>query len=219
MRGKLVALTVAGMGREAARRAAAPDRRARPRWVLSAGFGGALNPALARYEIVLPGEVIDLEGQHFATDLSEAPKGQAPRYATGRLLTVDQIIRTASEKAELYRRFAADLVDMETSGVAEVCRDRVVKFLPIRVISDEAQADLPPEVVALLTRTGSYRLSAALLRRLASAVEREGSSGRSTSTRRRPPTGSPSSWRLPSRGWANGRLVRHGCGPGPPITR
>ena len=47
----------------------------------------------------------------------------------GRLLTVDRIVRTAAEKAELRRRFEADLVDMETSAVAALCSERGVRFL------------------------------------------------------------------------------------------
>jgi adenosylhomocysteine nucleosidase len=165
--GKLVALIVAGMGREAARLGANVllDGH-RPRWLLSAGFAGALDPELGRNAVVMPNEVIDLDGHHFAIDVSVPPPGAAsdrgPRIATGRLLTVDRIIPSAAEKAELRRRYAADLVDMETSAVAAVCSARGVRFLAIRVISDEAGIDLPAEIVTLMTHSGSYRVGAAL---------------------------------------------------------
>lgn len=165
--GKVVAIVIAGIGREAARRGAEIllDGH-RPRWIVSAGFAGALDPALARYAIVLPNEVIDLDGHRYAIDVDvppAPPDGEpGPRIATGRLLTVDRLIATAAEKAEIRRRHAADLVDMETSSVAGVCGARGVRFLSIRVISDEAGADLPPEVATLLTRSGSYRVGAAL---------------------------------------------------------
>jgi adenosylhomocysteine nucleosidase len=94
--------------------------------------------------------------------MAVSSEDQGSRIRSGRLLTVDRIVRTAAEKAELRRRFEADLVDMETSGVAALCSERSVRFLSIRVISDEAQVDLPREVVALLTRSGSYRIGAAL---------------------------------------------------------
>ena len=163
--GKLVVIVIAGPGRAAARRGAELLLAGhRPRWLLSVGFGGALDPALPRYAIVMPNEVLDREGRRYAIDLAVPPAvGQAqPRIATGRLLTVDQIIVTAAEKAELRRRYEADLVDMESSGVAALCSERGVRFLAIRVISDEAGIDLPPEVVTLLTQTGSYRVGAAL---------------------------------------------------------
>jgi adenosylhomocysteine nucleosidase len=163
--GKLIALVVTGMGRAAARRGTEIllDGH-RPRWLLSAGFAGALDPALARYAIVMPNEVLDLEGHRYAIDVQvpAPPPERGPRIATGRLLTVDRVIASAVEKGELHARHGARLVDMETSAVAAVCSARGVRFLAIRIISDEAGVDLPPEVVTLLTRSGSYRVGAAL---------------------------------------------------------
>ena len=68
----------------------------------------------------------------------------------------------ASQKAELRAAYHADLVDMETSAVAEVCRDKLVRFLAVRVISDDAHTDLPREVSSVLAHGGSYRVGAAL---------------------------------------------------------
>jgi adenosylhomocysteine nucleosidase len=161
--GKVVALIITGPGRDAARRGARLllDGH-RPRWVVSAGFAGALDPTLARYDLVMANEVLDREGQRFTIDVAVPPEGNRPRVRSGRLLTVDEVVRTAAEKAALREQSGADLVDMETSAVAALCSERLVRFLSIRVISDEAQVDLPPEVVALLTRSGSYRVGAAL---------------------------------------------------------
>ncbi|MBV8677665.1 MAG: 5'-methylthioadenosine nucleosidase [Planctomycetaceae bacterium] len=161
--GKIVALVVAGPGRASARRGALTllDGH-RPRWVLSAGFGGGLNPALARNDIVLADEVLDPEGHRFAIDVSIPPGSPDRSIRPGRLLTVDQVVRTSAEKAALHRRFKADAVDMETSAVAALCGERAVRFLAIRVISDDARADLPAEIASLLTRSGSYRVGAAL---------------------------------------------------------
>ena len=54
-----------------------------------------------------------------------APQDDTPgrRIMPGRLLTVDTIIRTAAEKAELRQRFQADVVDMESSAVAALCAE------------------------------------------------------------------------------------------------
>ena len=51
---------------------------------------------------------------------------------------------------------------MESSAVAAVCGEKHVRFLSVRVISDDARTDLPPEVSALLVRSGSYRVGAAV---------------------------------------------------------
>ena len=160
--GKIVAVSIAGMGRAAARRATdVLIAGHRPRWVISAGFAGALNPAYARNDLVLAREVIDRDGGCYAVEL---PPGLAAnvKYSTGRLLTVDQLVLRAAEKDELHRTFQADLVDMESSAVAAICRDQLVRFLAIRVISDDAHGDLPAEVSGIVNSSGSYRVGAAL---------------------------------------------------------
>jgi len=160
--GKIVAIAIGGMGRDAARRAAGIllDGH-RPSWILSAGFAGALNPALTRNELTLPSEVIDPEGRGFAIPQPEA-LGGGVRHAKGRLLTVDRVILDADEKQALHRTTGADLVDMESSAVAALCEQRLVRFLSVRIVSDDAGTTLPPEIAAILTKSGSYRIGAAL---------------------------------------------------------
>ena len=158
--GKLVAVVLAGAGRRNAQSGAeALLAGHRPSWVVSAGFAGALDPTLRRNDLVLAHEVVNLEGRRYGIDLA-VPEGQGLR--TGRLLTVDEIVRTAAEKAELRRAHGADVVDMETSAVAALCAERGVRFLSARVVSDEAGTDLPPEVLAILGRSGGLRLGAAV---------------------------------------------------------
>jgi adenosylhomocysteine nucleosidase len=162
--GKVVAVIVGGLGRDAARGAAGLllDGH-RPRWLVSAGFAGALDPAMKRNDAVLPNEIFEADGPRFTVDVQVPPEpGRGPKLATGRLLTVDGIVRTAAEKAALRERYQADLIDMESSAVAALCAERSVRFLSVRVVSDEAGADLPREVVTLMTRSGSYLVGSAL---------------------------------------------------------
>jgi adenosylhomocysteine nucleosidase len=160
--GKIVAVATGGPGRPAARHAAEVLITGhRPRWIISAGFAGALNPAFARNDIVLPDEVLDREGKRVRVDAPPALLADYP-HAKGRLLTLDHVVLRAQEKEELRRTFDADMVDMETSAVAAVCNEKLVRFLSIRVISDDSQSDLPREVAVLLSRSGSYRVGAAL---------------------------------------------------------
>ena len=161
--GQLVALVLTGMGRARAQRGAEIllDGH-RPRWIVSAGFGGALDPELKRNDIVVPREVVNLEGRRFAIDLAVPPEAEARGLKTGRLLTVDELVRKASEKAELRRKFEADVVDMETSAIAALCGDRGVRFLSVRVVSDEAGVDLPPEILAIVGPSGGLRLGATM---------------------------------------------------------
>ena len=75
---------------------------------------------------------------------------------------MDRLIAHPSEKAGLRQSHGADLIDMETSAVALLARERWLRFLAIRVISDDAGAELPAEVARLLTHSSSYRMGVAL---------------------------------------------------------
>ena len=109
----------------------------RPRWIISAGFAGGLDPALARNDLVLPREVIDLEQNliEIADDLPHLAGVRPERRPSAHGRSGD--LRSA-EKAELRRSYGADLVDMETSAVAALARERSLRFLSVRVISDDA---------------------------------------------------------------------------------
>jgi adenosylhomocysteine nucleosidase len=160
--GKVVAVAVSGAGRSAARRAAELLIAGhRPSWIISAGFAGALSPRLARNDLVLPSEVIDPDGHRFVVRVPDSIASDIPHHR-GRMLTVDRIILHAAEKQQLHQSFQADLVDMESAAVASVCDEKLIRFLAVRAISDDARSDLPREVATLLTRSGSYRIGAAI---------------------------------------------------------
>ena len=161
--GKLVAIVQTGPGRARAQRGA--ERLIdghRPRWVVSAGFAGSLNPEVARNAVLVPTEVANVEGRRFAPDW---PAGVDPPPLVerrGRLLTVDEVVLKAAQKATLRLDHGADLVDMETSAVAAFCGERSVPFVSVRVVSDDATTDLPTEILSIMGETGSYRIGAAI---------------------------------------------------------
>ena len=160
--GKIVAVAVTGMGRPAARRGAdVLIAGHRPRWLISAGFAGALNPAYSRNDLIVAREVTDREGSSFLVD-SPPEMGASVQHARGRLITVDRVVLSAVDKREMHRLYQADLVDMESSAVAAVCQEKLVRFLSIRVISDDAHHDLPHEVAAIMNPSGVYRVGATL---------------------------------------------------------
>lgn len=166
--GKLVALVVTGVGGPAARLGAEILLAGhRPRWLISAGFAGALRPDLKRNDAVLVTSLTSDEAATPALDIdlslpTTAPDEDHAQVQTGRLVTVRRIVRTAAEKAELHAQWRADLVDMESYPIAALCSERGVRFLGVRVISDEASTDLPPEILSILGPTGSFRFGAAV---------------------------------------------------------
>jgi adenosylhomocysteine nucleosidase len=163
LKDRLVALVVAGPGRVAAARGGnLLVAGHRPRWLVSAGFAGALSPELSRCDVLLPDEIVEPGGEIIRVDVgvNTDPGGAAVR--SGRLVTMDAIVRTAAEKAALRESSGAICVDMETSAVARLAAERGLRFLGARVISDDAGADLPPEILSIVGPTGGYRVGAAV---------------------------------------------------------
>lgn len=156
--GARVAWCVAGVGREAARRAARLiiDGH-RPRLLVSAGFAGGLDPALARGSVVEPALV---RGE---LPTSEPLPLAAVGQGSGAIVTVDRIVRTAAEKAALAAGTGAAVVDMETLAVAAVARDAGLRCRAIRVISDAAGDELPPDVTRLIAPQSAMRRAGAVL--------------------------------------------------------
>ena len=165
-----LALVQAGVG---AKRAGAATEALlnghQPRWIVAAGFAGSLSDEVRTGDLVMATEVADESGAVLAIDMrlgsepasAAAGEGSRPaRVHTGRLLSVDRIIRAAEEKRAVGIKHAALAVDMESMAVARVCRDRQVRFLAVRVISDDLSHDLPPEVLSVLGPSRTFRAGA-----------------------------------------------------------
>lgn len=137
----------------------------RPGWVISAGFAGALQPELKRYDLVLPEAVVRPDGQRWelsppAEWLSQTALGLVQR---GLLLSVDHLVSTPKEKHTLGEQYGALAVDMETFAVVEVCQRRGTPVMAVRILIDLLEEQLPPEVRGLLKqKSPAARLGAAL---------------------------------------------------------
>jgi len=168
--GRRVAWCVGGAGGEAAGRATRLliDGH-RPRLILSPGFAGGLDPAIARGSVVYPrrsisragGSPIDLaatgQGTTSARDTSATGHGDLT------IVSVNAVVTTAAVKRDLAATSGASLVDMETHAVATEARAAGLPCASIRVISDDASQDLPKEIAALVQpQSGMRRLGAAL---------------------------------------------------------
>lgn len=153
LNGRSVVVVESGVGIEAASRATELLISVHhPQWVISAGFAGGLQPQLKRHDIVLVDSVAERSGRRLAIDVKLSPEAVAatPGLHVGRLLTVDQIVATSAEKQALGRKHDAVAVDMESWGVAEVCRREQTRFLSVRVISDPMDEELPADLNPLM---------------------------------------------------------------------
>lgn len=128
-----------------------------PYRLISAGFGGALDPALKVGDVVRAGAVLEARGQLYPLD----------RFPGPRLVTVPRLLARPEEKKALAQRLGAQMVDMESAAVARFAQARGVPLTCLRAISDEAGTELSPHLVSLLGggRVSGGKLTWALLRR------------------------------------------------------
>lgn len=140
----------------------------RPRVVISAGFAGALREDLHVGDVILATEVVDVDGQRWATTWpGELPAGEwRPPLHRARLLGTTSLIGAVDDKRTLGQRHEAAAVDMESAVVARLCRQHDVSFGCVRVISDEMHTALSPALLALLNdgRVSPWRTLVSLYR-------------------------------------------------------
>lgn len=151
-RGRHVVLAEGGVGRQHAAHATEMLITAhQPQWVISAGFAGGLSDELRQHDLLLVNAVGAPSQETLTIDLRMSPAELArnPTWHLGKLVTVDEVVRTAAEKRALGQSHAALAVDMETYAVAEVCRRLKTRFLAVRVISDTINDTLPDDIERL----------------------------------------------------------------------
>ncbi len=140
----------------------------RPRFIISAGFAGALDERLAVGDTLVAQEVVDQRGNRWPTTWpTRAADALEPPIHRGRLLTMPRLIGDPAQKQSLARQHHAQAVDMESAAVARWCTENGTPFGCIRAISDDARTCLSPRLVNLVEggRVSAWRVTSALLRR------------------------------------------------------
>ena len=132
-----------------------------PKWVVSVGFSGALQPHLKVGDLVVANAIVDRQGKGLSVpvQMQSAPQD---RLFVGKFINTEQIVRLAADKQQLGESTGALAVDMESLAVARVCAERNIRFMSVRVISDDLSKDLPQEVLSVFGSTG-YRRAGAVL--------------------------------------------------------
>jgi adenosylhomocysteine nucleosidase len=123
-----------GIGSEAARRATeAIVELYRPRLVISAGFAGGLDPALAMGDVLRPRHVLNGgDGSRTDSGLGEGVLISFPHVAS------------REQKAKLREAYGAQAVDMEASAVAQGAQAHGLGFMACKVIFDTSGTTLAP---------------------------------------------------------------------------
>jgi adenosylhomocysteine nucleosidase len=109
-----------------------------PEFVIAAGFAGATIPGCSIGDVILASNRSD------PSLLASAEKSLVrlkPRK--GNLFTASEMIDSAVERAELWSREQAIAVDMETATMAAICREKNLRLLSLRVLSDTPEKPFP----------------------------------------------------------------------------
>jgi nucleoside phosphorylase len=138
------------------------DAPYRPSFLLSVGFSGALQPEQKVGDLVLASEIVDEQGYRWEAMIPDTLAGE--EIALGRLLSVTRLVSDPQEKRRLGQQQEALAVDMESAAAARLCHQHSIPFACLRVISDDWQTPLSPQLVQLL-RNGRVSL-ASLTRRV-----------------------------------------------------
>lgn len=154
LEGREIVIVEAGVGVEAISKAAENAIAFhRPRWVISAGFAGALDPQLKKSKAVLI-DRFQLEGETEEVAANAIPEGVLTESLSalphGKLLTVRKVVRTKKKKLRLHEETGAIACDMESHTVAIICQKLQVPLLALRIVSDSVEEELPAEIEVFL---------------------------------------------------------------------
>lgn len=139
---------VTGMGAQnASEKAASMLTLWNPSHVFTCGFAGGLDPELKFGTVVCS---LDEKGTPFADVLRSMSVREVAFHCA------DNVAVTKEDKALLRKQTEADAVEMESSHIQMVCRERGVRCDVIRVISDAANEDLPLNFAEMMTT--DYRM-------------------------------------------------------------
>jgi len=159
-----------------------------PRLVLTCGFAGGLNPELAVGTVVFsadedPGSRRGNEAELLAR--SQVPPPYVSGYDPAAIISslspallaagarpakfhrAEKVAATAEEKRALRLSTGADAVEMESGTIRAICAEHNVPSATVRVISDDANQDLPLDFNRLMDADQNLKygkLTAALLK-------------------------------------------------------
>jgi len=154
-----IRILLTGMGSNNAQRALrATFANYLPTRVISAGLAGGLKPGLSTGTVLF-----DIKGDNIALHTALIAAGALP----ARFHFADHVATLSSEKQRLRETTGADAVEMESQAISQICAERKVASLTVRVVLDPVQEDLPLDFNQLMTsdlRLDSAKLAISLLK-------------------------------------------------------
>lgn len=153
-----LSILITGMGRRNSERALLQSLpKTLPALVLTCGFAGALDPRLKIGDVVFEAD----PESRIGPAVQEAGAVPAKFHCANRVAT------TIAEKTALRQNTCADVVEMESQFIREICRQKKIPSATIRAVSDAANDDLPLDFNRLMTADDTLsfpRLALALMK-------------------------------------------------------
>jgi len=110
-----------------------------PELMISCGLAGALSPK------VLVGDlIVQSQDTTLSTHAGEVLKKRSISFHVGPLVTVSQPVLTPEARRKVSLSSQAIGVDMESQTIAELCRQRGIRCMAIKGVSDGIDDDLSP---------------------------------------------------------------------------
>jgi adenosylhomocysteine nucleosidase len=131
--------------------------------VISIGLGGGLSPLLKVGEVVIADQVLS-GAEHWRCDerWRVALAAKLPQAHQGPVAASDVILENRDDKADLYAKTGALVVDMESAVAAHFAAARKLPFAVLRVISDDAGHVLPPAALVAMKPDGGIAIGRVL---------------------------------------------------------
>lgn len=123
--------------------------------VISAGVCGALSPDLTEGDLIVPEAVVVATRRIPTIALPELRRA-------GTLVTVEEIVATAEQKARLWVETGALACDMESAPIVEWAAKRGLHAAVVRGVSDRASRGVSADLAALVEPDGRVRTTRAV---------------------------------------------------------
>jgi len=123
-----------------------PDLSGQPyAGVIMAGLAGGLDPGLVVGDVVV--------------DSASTWRANRVTFRRGRFHTVEGVVETVAEKAELFAKTGAAVVEMENEAVRTAAAAFSIPFLGLRAVSDSADEAIDPAVLPFIDSFGKIRIN------------------------------------------------------------
>jgi adenosylhomocysteine nucleosidase len=148
-----ISTLIVGIGRQNAEKSVRGYFAANsPGLILTCGFAGGLNPDLKLGDVVFEirsqkDKMADEIGGTWVAAFQNKLLAAGAKPAS--FFCADRIATTVAEKEALRVETGADVVEMESAAIHDVCRTQGIPCATVRVISDTAREDLPLDFNAL----------------------------------------------------------------------